>query len=102
MRTEDDLAADLRSGKLTLDDGLKEMAESTDLLVYDAVIVDRATATWDDIESLGSGSSDLYASFMAAGATSEQLDAVGDGVVRLRAAGSTIESVLRANRAKPA
>lgn len=86
--TEDEIARDLRNGKLTLDEAL-ESFESNDVLVYEAANIDPETATWDEVEDAGAGSADLFSALRQAGATDEQMDRVGANIERLRAAGHT-------------
>jgi hypothetical protein len=88
MMTEDEIARDLRSGKLTLDEALG-LFEGTDVLVYPAVNLDSETATWDEVEDAGAGSADLFSALRQHGASEEQMDRVGANIERLRAAGQT-------------
>lgn len=91
MRTEDQLAKELRHGQIQVKEALDELRTSDDLYVYDTIELDDE-ARWDDVEAANSGSSDLYTSLRAAGATEEQLDEAAAGVARIRGAGRTIES----------
>ena len=90
MRTEDDIAKDVRLGELTVEDALTELAG--DVLVYEDSALEPESLTWEEVEDIGSGSSDLFASLTVQGATPEQLDQAGEGIQRNRNAGNTIES----------
>jgi hypothetical protein len=90
MRTEDDVAKDLRAGELTVAQAVAEM--QGDVLVYEDSALEPESLTWEEVEDIASGSSDLFAALTAQGATFAELDQAGEGVQRNRNAGNTIES----------
>lgn len=88
MRTEDEIGRDLRKGVITLEQAIAEF-DGDDVLVYGPAPIDPATAMWDEVEDAGAGPAVLFAAMRKAGATDEQLTAVGTNIERLRAAGNT-------------
>jgi len=90
MRTEDDIAKDLRDGELTVADAITELEAGC--LVYEDSGLDPSTMTWEEVEDAASGSSDLFAALAIQGASPEELDQAGEAVQRNRDDGRTIES----------
>ena len=93
MMIIDQVAAQLRRGDLTVDEAT-ELFEGDTVLVYEAMNLDPATKTWDQVEEQGAGSSDIWRALTVAGATEEQADHIGAHIVRLRAIGNTVEAKL--------
>lgn len=91
MYTEDDLAAAVRTGQMTVADVVQAM-RGEDIVVYPALNVTEETMTWADVEDIGAGST-LFADLTTAGASPEQMDEVGMQIERHRAAGHTLDKV---------
>lgn len=88
MLTEDDVAARLRRGDMTVDQAVAAFDADDQVLVYAASGLDPDTATWDQVEDAASGSADLFSALRAAGASDDQMDRIGANIERLRASGN--------------
>jgi hypothetical protein len=91
MLTEDDIARSVRIGEMTVADAVTAF-DGDDIVVYPPVGVLKGTETWADVEDMGSGST-LFTDLTTAGATIEQMDAIGTNIERLRATGRTLDKM---------
>ena len=91
MITEDDVARQVRTGEMTVDQAV-EAAQSDDFVAYPAVGVAEGAEMWADVEDMGAGST-LFTDLTTAGATAEQMDEVGAQIERARMEGRTLDKV---------
>jgi len=91
MLTEDDLARAVRTGEMSIADVVAAF-DGDDVVVYPPVGALEGTETWADVEDMGAGST-LFADLQTAGATPDQMDAIGTNIERLRATGRTLDKV---------
>jgi hypothetical protein len=88
MRTEDDIARDLRNGTITIEQAIVEF-QGDDVLVYSPIETDDATVDWDQVESAATNTSGLFAALRKVGASETQMDTIGAHIERLRVQGRT-------------
>jgi hypothetical protein len=88
--SEDQVANALFKGEINVA-AVLQLFYDGNVIVYDALNLDRNTASWDEIEAEGANTSGLFHELRMAGADEDDMQEVGIQIQRARDEGRTIE-----------